>query len=52
MSAEDDARPVKKAQPIADENRRAALRKLGKVATYGVPVTLSLMSIRHAAAAS
>lgn len=52
MSAEDAARPVDKTAPTADERRRAALRKLGKVATYGVPVTLSLMSIRHAAAAS
>lgn len=55
MSAEEDARPVGKAAPtvpIADERRRAALRKLGKVAAYGVPVTLSLMSIKRAAADS
>lgn len=49
MSAEEDARPIKKAVPTTDERRRAALRKLGKVAAYGVPVTLSLMSVRHAA---
>lgn len=52
MSAEEDARPIKTPVPLADERRRAALRKLGKVAAYGVPVTLSLMSVRHAAALS
>ncbi|MDQ0349168.1 hypothetical protein [Ancylobacter vacuolatus] len=52
MSAEEDARPIKTPAPIADERRRAALRKLGTVAAYGVPVTLSLMSIKRAAADS
>lgn len=37
---------------VADTRRRAALLKLGQAAAYSVPATLSLMSIRHAAAAS
>ncbi|WP_371348564.1 hypothetical protein [Ancylobacter sp. IITR112] len=36
----------------ADTRRRAALRQLGKAAAYGLPATLSLMSIRRAAADS
>jgi hypothetical protein len=50
MAADDKADPVRKPPETTDERRREALRRLGKVATYGVPATLGLMSIRHAAA--
>ena len=52
MSSETAPPPAAKPPVSIDERRRAALRKLGTVATYGVPVTLSLMSIRRAAAQS
>ncbi|TCK30265.1 hypothetical protein EV667_0353 [Ancylobacter aquaticus] len=52
MPAEDNAHLVKKPLQTTDERRRDALRRLGKVAAYSVPATLSLMSVRRAAADS
>lgn len=52
MSTENTPRPAEKPPELTDERRRAALRKLGKAATYAAPATLSLMAIRRAAADS
>lgn len=52
MSTENTPRPAESPPEPTDERRRAALRKLGKAATYAAPATLSLMAIRRAAADS
>ena len=52
MATDNTPRPTDKAPEPTDERRRAALRRLGKAATYAAPATLSLMAIRRAAADS
>lgn len=53
MSGDDEAaRPRTEVPEATDAQRRAALRKLGRSAAFTVPVTLSLLSIKRAAAAS
>lgn len=58
MSTDHELPVGEKAAPAAtsgaetDVRRRAALRKLGRVGAYAVPITVSLMTLQRAAVAS
>lgn len=51
-SAGEKASPATASGERTDVHRRAALRKLGRVGAYAVPITISLMTLQRAAVAS